>query len=296
MDDLSKAGWDGADFGGKVQIDAPSAGRVPVVFASPHSGRDYPPEFLAASRLDGRTIRRSEDSFVDEIFAAAPTHGAPLLKACFPRAFVDPNRQAFELDPAMFEDALPDYVNTTSARVKAGLGTIARIVADGELIYRNKLEFREAERRIEGYYRPYHRALAHLLEETHARFGFCVLIDCHSMPSAASATGASEGIDVVLGDNLGKACAPALSHLLSDELGGLGFSVRRNRPYSGGFTVRHYGNPDGGVHAIQIELNRALYMDEKSLERLPALADLKTRMDKLISALASSAANGLIAA
>jgi N-formylglutamate amidohydrolase len=296
MDDLSKAELAGTEFGGKLEIDAPTAGRVPLVFASPHSGRDYPSEFLAASRLDPQAIRRSEDSYVDEIFAAAPAHGAPFLKARFPRAFVDPNRQAFELDPAMFDDVLPAHVNTTSARVKAGLGTIARVVADGQPIYRNMLDFREVERRIDDYYRPYHRALNHLVKETRARFGFCILIDCHSMPSAASANGGSDGVDVVLGDNLGRACAPALSQLICDELGDLSFSLRRNRPYSGGFTVHHYGNPERGVHAIQIELNRALYMDEKSLERRPGLADLAARMDKLISALASAAADGLIAA
>ena len=294
MDDLSKAQRKATDFGDQVEINAPTGGRVPLVFASPHSGRAYPPEFLAASRLDKRAIRRSEDSFVDEIFAAAPAHGAPLLKACFPRAFVDPNRQAFELDPAMFDDVLPAHVNTTSARVKAGLGTIARVVGDGQPIYGKMLEFSEVERRIRDHYRPYHRALAHLIEETQARFGFCVLIDCHSMPSAAT-SGGSGGVDVVLGDNLGRACAPALSQWLSDQLGDLGFSVRRNRPYSGGFTVGHYGNPGGGVYAIQIELNRALYMNEKSLRRLPGLADLAARMDRLIAALAAGVTNGLLA-
>ncbi len=162
---------------------APAHQTVPLVFASPHSGADYPPEFLAASRLDGLAIRRSEDSIVDELFAAAPTHGAPLLRALFPRAFIDPNREPFELDPTMFEDALPDYANTQSSRVAAGLGTVARVVSSGKEIYLHKLRFADAARRIDAHYRPYHRALRELLDATRQSFGCYVLIDCHSMPS-----------------------------------------------------------------------------------------------------------------
>ncbi len=298
MDDLTKAEFDASALDGKVEITPPKARRVPLVFASPHSGNDYPPEFLAASRLDALAIRRSEDSYVDEVFAAAPDYGAPLIKACFPRAFVDPNRQDFELDPEMFDGPLPGFVNTTSARVKAGLGTIARIVADGENIYRDKLDFGEIQQRIRDHYHPYHQALAHLIDETREQFGFCLLIDCHSMPSGATGpvlSGASPGVDVVLGDNLGRASGPALSGLIGDELGRLGFSVRHNRPYAGGYTVRHYGKPGLRVHGVQIELNRTLYMDEKSLERLPCFGDLTARMEEFIDTLAGTAWDGLIA-
>src|SRR5580692_1531399 len=157
----------------------PAARVLPLVIASPHSGSDYPPEFVAASRLDPLTLRRSEDAFVDEIFAAAPELGAPLLAARFPRAYIDVNREAYELDPAMFADALPDYVNARSPRVRMGLGTIARVVASGEEIYDAKLCFADAEARIETLYRPYHAALHRLVEETAADFGFCLVVDCH---------------------------------------------------------------------------------------------------------------------
>src|SRR5208282_6197456 len=157
---------------------------VPLVLASPHSGKDYPAEFLAASRLDPLTLRRSEDSYVDEIFVGALELGAPLLRARFPRAFLDPNREPFELDPAMFEDLLPNFVNSHSPRVRVGLGTIARVVASGEEIYARKLKFSEAASRIERLYRPYHRALNQLLNAARERFDFAILLDCHSMPSA----------------------------------------------------------------------------------------------------------------
>ncbi len=172
-----------------LDLRRPGARVLPLVVASPHSGSDYPPEFVAASRLDPQTLRRSEDAFVDEIFAAAPSLGAPLLAARFPRAYLDVNREAWELDPAMFADALPDYVNARSPRVRMGLGTIARVVASGEEIYSGKLSFADAKERVDSLYRPYHAALARLVEETASQFGFCLVVDCHSMPSGASGVG-----------------------------------------------------------------------------------------------------------
>src|SRR5271168_5531072 len=176
---------DGEITCGVIELRRPAAERLPLILASPHSGSDYPPEFVAASRLDPLALRRSEDSFVDELFGAGPRLGAPLLSARFPRAYLDVNREAYELDPAMFVDALPKFVNAGSPRVRMGLGTIARIVASGEEIYAKKLHFAEAQRRIERLYRPYHRALRGLVEETEALFGGCLLLDCHSMPSGA---------------------------------------------------------------------------------------------------------------
>jgi len=269
------------------RLRVPAAQTAPVVFASPHSGRDYPPEFLAESRLDFLRLRRSEDAFVDEMFAAAPDFGAPLLCARFPRAYVDVNREAYELDPAMFEDVLPDYVNTTSPRIAAGLGTIARIVADGEEIYQRALRFEEAKRRINSMYRPYHAALRRLLDQTVRRFGGCLLIDCHSMPSGV-VNGPSKGdkIDVVLGDCFGTTCAPAITDTVQKELQAMGFSVARNTPYAGGFTTRHYGRPKNGVHVLQIEFNRALYMDETRVSRGAGLPLLIRRIGRLMQALA----------
>ena len=278
-EETSAAPWD---------VVEPGARTVPVVFASPHSGRNYPAEFLAASRLDSLTVRRSEDAFVDEIFAAAPEAGAPLLRAHFPRAFVDPNREAFELDPAMFEDALPSYVNTTSPRVAAGLGTIARVVTSGEEIYGAKLRFADAKRRIETYYVSYHQALRGLVEATRERFGACLLVDCHSMPSVGGPMDNDRGrrrVDFVLGDCHGTACAPLVTDTARQALAEMGYVVTQNAPYAGGFTTRNYGRPYDGVHALQIEINRNLYMDEERITRGPGLAELASRMGRLIEAL-----------
>ena len=261
----------------------PALQTAPLVVASPHSGRRYAPSFLASARLGPLDLRRSEDSFVEELFAGAVDHGAPLLCAHFPRAFCDPNREAWELDPAMFADALPDWVNTTSPRVGAGLGTIARVVTSGEAIYRSKLPFAEAQARVRECWQPYHDALAGLLDETQERFGCCLLIDCHSMPAGAGRFG---GPDFVLGDAHGTACAPQVTALVESVLTGFGFDVRRNDPYAGGYVTRHYGRPRNGVHALQIEVARRLYMDEARLERSAGFAALRSKMDALVGVVA----------
>ena len=268
----------------------PARQTIPVVFASPHSGRGYPDELLAASRLDALGLRRSEDSFVDELFAAAPEYGAPLLAATFPRAWCDANREPWELDPAMFADRLPAWVNTSSARVGAGLGTIARVVASGEAIYRDKLSFADAERRIRTCWRPFHDELAKLIEETRAEFGQCLLIDCHSMPTHGHTgrTG-TRTADFVLGDAHGTACAPQFARQVETLLSELGFNVRRNDPYAGGYITRHYGRPREGVHALQIEIARELYMDEARIERLPRFATLQYGVSRFIAGLAGTA-------
>jgi N-formylglutamate amidohydrolase len=274
---------------GVIDVKLPGSGRLPLILASPHSGCDYPPEFVAASRLDAVSLRRSEDSFVDELFGAAPRLGAPLLSARFPRAFLDVNREAYELDPGMFSDALPDFVNARSPRVRMGLGTIARIVASGEEIYAGKLSFAEARRRIEGLYHPYHQALRRLVEETAALFGGCLLIDCHSMPSAAGAGGGQDGADIVLGDCHGVACAPVILEAGRHFLAERGFAVAINTPYAGGFTTDHYGDPQRNQHALQIEINRALYMDERNYRRKPRFERLAAEMAGLIDRLSRAA-------
>jgi len=266
---------------------------APLVFASAHSGRDYAPEFVASVRLDPVGLRRSEDSFVDELFAAAPEYGAPLLAATFPRAFCDANREAWELDPAMFEEPLPDWVNTTSARVGAGLGTIARVVASGEAIYRRKLRFAEAEQRVRTCWQPFHDGLQTLIATTRQRFGSCLLIDCHSMPAAVQPP--RGGADVVLGDAHGTACGPRTVRLVEQVLEGLGYRVRRNDPYAGGFITRHYGRPRERVEALQIEINRSLYMDEGRIEKLPGFARVQRDMATLVGALAAAARSGAAA-
>lgn len=243
---------------------------APTVFASPHSGARYPEAFVKASPLSRLALRQSEDSFVDALFAAAPDHGAPLLRAHFPRAFVDVNREPFELDPAMFADKLPDYVNTQSSRVAAGLGTVAKVVSNGQEIYREKLKFADIARRIKTYYRPYHQALRTLVEGTVRDFGHCILIDCHSMPSVGGPLDPDAGrgrADFVLGDCFGGACDDIVTATVEAVLRAQGYMVVRNKPFAGGFTTRNYGRPRDGLHALQIEINRALYMDEKRIRR-----------------------------
>lgn len=262
---------------------APDVQRVPLVLASPHSGHDYPADFMASARLDRAMLRRSEDSFVDELFGSAPELGVPLLAAKFPRAVCDPNREPWELDPSMFEEPLPHWVNTSSARVGAGLGTIARVIASGEPIYRGKLRFAEAQDRVRRLWQPFHNELQRLVAETQQRFGVCYLIDCHSMPAAVQQPRGT--VDIVLGDAYGTACSPRFVRRVESLLAQMGYRVRRNDPYAGGYITRHYGQPRQGVLALQIEICRSLYMDEVNLERLPRFAEVRTDMTRLIAGL-----------
>lgn len=284
---------------GVYDLHAPRQQSAPVVFASPHSGRNYLPEFVAQSRLDDVTIRRSEDAFVDEIYASAPGCGAPLLCALFPRAYVDPNREAFEFDPAMFVEPLPDYVRTKSARIAAGLGTVARVVTNGAEIYEKPISFADAKARVENFYFPYHQKLTELVTTTRDRFGASLLIDCHSMPSIGGPMDRDSGrqrVDFILGDNHGAACTPEIVDLVEDELKGMGYVVHRNNPYSGGYTTREYGRPAERVHALQIEINRACYMNEETMERGPRMADLVSKVERLVAAVTSPEAEKLILA
>ena len=262
---------------------------APFVFCSPHSGRIYPRHFIAQSRLDPLTLRRSEDRYVDELFQAVPALGAPLISACFPRAFLDVNREPYELDPGLIRDPLPEYANAHSVRVTGGLGTIARIVADGEEIYREPLSLASAMVRIETLYRPFHQALEALLDQTRARFGYALLIDCHSMPSAAMTKGISSRPDFVIGDRFGVSCDNRISHFVRDELAAMGYDVHMNRPYAGGYITEHYGRPVRGWHAVQIEINRGLYLNEFSLERSEGftrvLADLTALVEGMFAEL-----------
>lgn len=254
---------------------------APIVFNSPHSGRVYPPRFLAMTRLDHLSIRQSEDAFVDELFARAPHLGAPLLRAHFPRAYLDVNREPWELDPTMFVEPLSERFNTTSPRVAAGLGTLARVVAENKPIYRERLTLADARMRIEGIYQPYHAALQKLLSESLGSFGVAVLIDCHSMPRIGR-HGERAAPDVVLGDRYGTTCAPGLVDLVETIFTAAGLRVARNRPYAGGFCTRSYGRPQHGVHALQIELSRHLYMNEVTLEKTAGFEALRQLLERLI--------------
>lgn len=276
------ATWAEASF----TLSRPSAGSTPLVFASPHSGRIYPPAMMAASRLDAIAIRRSEDAWVDRLIEGASAHGASVIRADLARVYVDLNRDERELDPTMFAEPLPDGSHARTARVAAGLGAIARVVAEGEEVYARKLTLAEVRQRLEAAHRPYHAALRGLIEETLAVHGVAVLIDWHSMPSLAAAHGAA--CDVVLGDRFGGACSSAVARAVERAWRDLGYGVVRNSPYAGGYTTEHYGAPGRGVHALQIEINRGLYVDETSLEMTAGFFRLKADLDKLFAALAAT--------
>lgn len=259
----------------------PMAHVAPFVFCSPHSGRQYPRVLLEASRLDAHTLRKSEDCFVDDLFGGVAQLGAPLLAARFPRAYVDVNREPYELDPELFGSQLPSYANAQSIRVAGGLGTIARIVADGEEIYHTPPTLAAALERIERLYRPFHASLSELLDRTRQMFGIAILIDCHSMPSAAMNNAGGNRPDVVIGDRFGASCDPRLTRTVRELLSRLGYHVQLNRPYAGGFITEHYGRPNMGVHALQIELNRALYLDEGTLRQNRRFAQLQADLTSL---------------
>ena len=278
-----------ADLAPPFDIHRPDRQTTPFVFCSPHSGRIYPNHFLSQSRLDPVQLRKSEDAFVDELFAAVPEFGAPLIAARFPRAYLDVNREPFELDPELFAEPLPDFANMHSVRVAGGLGTIARVVADGEDIYEHRLRFGAALERIERLYRPFHGALETLLNETHAQFGYAVLIDCHSMPSNLTTKAPGFRPDFVLGDRFGTSCDPSLTTLAEECLSGLGFDVSLNRPYAGGYITEHYGRPKHGTHALQLELNRRLYLDEDKIEKSDGFAALEKDLRSVIARLTSQA-------
>ena len=270
-----------SEFEPPFTILRPEQQMAPFVLCSPHSGHNYPREFLAQSRLDPMTLRKSEDCFVDELFQGAADLGVPMIAARFPRAYLDVNREPYELDPELFADPLPDYANSKSVRVVGGLGTIARIVADGEEIYRERLDVEEALGRIDQLYFPFHNALEGLIAETKARFGYAVLIDCHSMPSAQMAQSMGPRPDFVLGDRFGSACDPKLTRFLRDTLAVEGYDVHLNRPYAGGYITEHYGRPFRGVQAVQVEINRALYLDEVRLIRAAGFNRLKTDITRI---------------
>src|SRR6201992_3991423 len=268
------------------EIIEPEHWRGPVLFNSPHSGRIYPREFLKSSRLDLPTLRRSEDSFVDDLSLGVVKRGYPLMRAHFPRCFVDVNREPYDLDPRMFEGRLPSFANTRSSRVAGGLGTVARVVGDAQEIYDQRISVGEALRRIDSLYKPYHRTLRRLFMKLHRDFGAAILVDCHSMPSSTGTRDERPRADLVIGDRYGTSCVPIITETIEQCMRGFGYAVSRNKPYAGGFITEHYGNPTTGLHAIQIEINRALYMDERRYERSDSFARLANEFELLSDRLA----------
>ncbi|QOZ55267.1 N-formylglutamate amidohydrolase [Bradyrhizobium sp. CCBAU 53338] len=279
-------------FDGEVspafEIVEPAEWRAPVIFNSPHSGSTYPDEFLSASRIDLPQLRRSEDSFMDELIGHLSGRGFPTVRVNFPRSYVDVNREPYELDPRMFTGRLPSFANTRSMRVAGGLGTIPRVVGDGQEIYRDRIAVDDALARIETLYKPYHRALRRLINKVHQTFGTVVLVDCHSMPSVGVSRDEPRRPDIVIGDRYGTSCTPLLPDRVEETMTGLGYSIGRNKPYAGGFITEHYGNPASGLHAVQLEFNRAIYMDERRRERGPRFGQVASDFGVLADVLATT--------
>ncbi len=269
------------------EICAPAEQRIPFVFNSPHSGRYYPHSFVEASCLDALSIRHSEDCYVDELFASAMRLGAPLLKAHFPRAFLDVNREPYELDPRMFTEPLPSFANSQSVRVAGGLGTVPRLVGEGQLIYSGRIPLAEAFYRIEDLYKPYHQTLDALLQSTRQRFGYAVLVDCHSMPGGSRPGEVGSRPDFIVGDRFGRSCSERLTQAAIDLLQDLGYTVAHNKPYAGGFITEHYGRPAVACHALQIEINRSLYVNEQNLQKLAGFEMLCADLHGFLSDLTS---------
>jgi N-formylglutamate amidohydrolase len=266
------------------EILAPVQWTSPMVFNSPHSGPHLPQALLSRSSLSATQLRASEDSHVDQLFSGCVEAGAPLMRALVSRSYLDLNREPFELDARMFSERLPAYMNTSSPRVACGLGTIPRTVGDGVLIYNQPLTVAEALERVETCYRPYHRTLAALLDEAYAATGMALLVDCHSMPSSsvsAYKTRNETQTDIVLGDRFGSACDADLTAQVDRHFASAGLVVARNKPYSGGFFTESHGRPRYGRHALQIEINRALYMDETTRQPHSGFAALKQTLDQL---------------
>lgn len=258
-----------SDFSGlePFVVHSPGGQKLPFVLNSPHSGRHYPKRFLSMSRLDANVIRRSEDCYVDELVFHGASLGMPLLAANFPRAYLDVNREAWELDPRMFRENLPSFANTRSARVAGGLGTVPKLVGEGQNIYEGKIPLKEAIDRINYLYKPYHAKLRSLLLETRERFGFAVLIDCHSMPADIRGREPGSNPDFIIGDRFGTSASSVLNRQAIGLLRDMGYSVAHNKPYAGGFITEHYGRPAQGLHVLQLEINRGLYLDEKTYRK-----------------------------
>ena len=268
------------------RLTMPEVRTTSVVFASPHSGRHYPSDFTESSILDERTLRSSEDAFVDKLFSDAPLHGAPLLSAVYPRAWIDVNRSSDELDPALIEGVRRSGHNP---RVASGLGVVPRVVANGRAIYRGKMSRHEAEGRIRDVWYPWHATIERLLSDSRAQFGQAILVDCHSMPHEAIENlshhrGARP--EIVLGDRFGAAAAPDVVDRIESAFAAAGFRVARNAPFAGAYVTQHYGRPGRGQHVVQIEIDRALYMSEEDIRPTLGFADFKAAMDVVVAEIA----------
>lgn len=259
-----------------VRPDGPDA--KPVILSSPHSGRDYLQRLCAETAIPVERLRRSEDAYVDLLIEDAPASGASLVCALFPRVFVDVNRAAGELDAGMYRERSAVPADPPSRRVACGLGVIPRVGADGRPLYSRRIEFGKAEERLATFYQPYHQQLSGLIEEVRAQFGFAIVLDMHSMPEHSA-----PGTDFVLGDRFGKSCDERVTAAAETALRAQGFVTLRNTPYAGGHTTEHYGKPDLGVHVVQIEINRALYLHESRVAPKPEFEAFREKINIFVN-------------
>ena len=268
-------------FQPSFKLVAPEGAANQFIFSSPHSGRIYPRSFIENSALDGAQLRRSEDAYVDELFAHVADQGAHFIHSLVPRAYLDLNRHPYELDPKLFHQPLPEFCNSDSLKVKSGLGVIARIVAEGCEIYKEPLVLDEALTRINALYFPYHKALSELIEQVERNHQHAILIDCHSMPSANLPGFKRNPPDFVLGNLFDKSCDFELTHLVRAKLQGMGYHVSVNKPYAGGYVTKKYGKPKNGIHVMQIEINRALYLRQGTSQKASGFDELRNNLRDL---------------
>ncbi|KXV18855.1 N-formylglutamate amidohydrolase [Gluconobacter oxydans] len=272
------------------RVNRPRNTAIPLLVSSPHSGRNYPSDFLDRASLSFHELQQSEDRFVDRLFENAPDFGATLICAEFPRVWCDVNRDWREVDAEMFDPPPPDDEVLLTAKVKAGFGVIPRYVSQGRQVYGKPLHLSEIKDRIAAAWLPYHEALAALLSEMKARFGYAVLLEAHSMPRLPYA----RSCDIVLGDVHGRSCASGLPDMIENMLGSLGYSVRRNVPYAGGYITQYYGRPEQNIHAVQLEICRSLYLNAATLKPGAGFEQTQRNMQSLLAGLAAWIGSGAL--
>jgi N-formylglutamate deformylase len=265
------------------RLTPPSASHVPLVLDSPHSGREYPDDFGAAVPLD--LLRQAEDSYVDELYASGPARGATLIAARFPRSYIDPNRSLLDIDASLLDSAWPGPA-IKSRKTELGIGLIWRLLDSGVPIYSRKLSIEEVKQRIVRYHQPYQRAVKDAIDAAHEHFGAVWHLNLHSMP-AVSGSISEEGpgkprADFVLGDRDGTTCDAEFTGTVAEALRGMGYEVKVNDPYKGVELVRAFSDPKAGRHSLQIEVNRRLYMDERTREKSAGFEALRGNLDRLL--------------
>lgn len=260
--------------------------QFPIVLSSPHSGRDFPQEFLQNSCRSESELRSSEDSFVDALIIDASNAGIPLISMNIPRTFVDVNRDKIEIDDSMFFDKVPSVDAVGSRRCRVGLGVIHRIVAQNKPIYDGLISYQEVLERIKFVYEPYHKRLKQLIDKCQKKFGFCLLVDCHSMPSKiCNIMNEVKPVEFCISNLFDESCPEQISQFIGSLLSQKGYRVEFNRPYAGAFITFNYCQPRKNIHTLQLEINRSLYMDEFVYKKNDNFQTISTNISESLIAL-----------